>query len=98
MKVNFQEKVYHTLSKASKKIPGCPHLSTLHRWRLRGIRGVNLKCVLIGGRWMVSDDALEEFFEQTTAAANGEQPKARTNCARAAAISKAEAELAKDGI
>ena len=52
----------------------------------------------IGGRWMVSIDALEEFFEQTTAAANGEQPKARTNRARAVAISKAEAELAKDGI
>lgn len=37
------------------------HLSTLHRWRSRGVRGRKLRCVRLGGRWLSSLCAIDEF-------------------------------------
>lgn len=48
------------------------HPSTLHRWRLRGVRGVRLDTVLIGGTRYTSTEALSRFFAATTAAADGQ--------------------------
>jgi len=48
------------------------HPSTLHRWRLRGVRGVRLGTVLIGGTRYTSTEALSRFFAATTAAADGQ--------------------------
>lgn len=49
------------------------HPSTLHRWRQRGIRGVRLETLLIGGARYTSTEALSRFFAATTAAADGEK-------------------------
>jgi hypothetical protein len=68
-------------------------LSTLHRWRLRGVRGVKLQSCLIGGRRYTSREALERFFHATTAAANGEPAPIRTPRQREKAIEQAEKEL-----
>ena len=48
------------------------HPSTLHRWRLRGVRGIRLETVLIGGTRYTSTEALSRFFAATTAAADGQ--------------------------
>ena len=80
--------------KASEHVAGKPHISTLHRWRLRGVRGVKLETVLIGGRRFTSDEALSRFFARTTAAADGrvpDKPQSRTH--RKREIADAEAEL-----
>ena len=87
-----------SLAAAGRTLPGKPHLSTLHRWRLRGVRGVKLETVLVGGRRFTSHEALERFIERTTAAANGEPSPRRTNRQRQAAISQAERELDRAGI
>lgn len=42
-------------------------VSTVHRWRDPGIRGVRLECVRIGGRWLTSVEAFERFCETLTA-------------------------------
>ena len=87
-----------SLAAAGRTLPGKPHLSTLHRWRLRGVRGVRLETVLIGGRRYTSVEALERFSERVTTAADGEPAPQRTNRQRAAAISRAERELDRAGI
>jgi hypothetical protein len=40
-------------------------ISTLHRWR-RGMRGVHLDAVCIGGRWYTSTDAFQRFCSELT--------------------------------
>lgn len=40
---------------------------TLRRWRLKGINGARLECVLCGGRWMTTAAAFAEFVRQQTA-------------------------------
>lgn len=42
------------------------HVSTLHRWRMRGIRGRKLQAHRIGGIWYVFPHDLEAFIEGTT--------------------------------
>ena len=63
-------------AEATKVVPGHPHVSTLHRWRLRGIHGKKLETCLIGGRRYTSREALERFSVAVTAAAAGEVRRA----------------------
>ena len=47
---------------ARAHIPGRrPNLSTLHRWRLHGVRGRRLETTLIGGRRFTSEEAIQRF-------------------------------------
>ncbi|MBM4005680.1 MAG: DUF1580 domain-containing protein [Planctomycetes bacterium] len=88
-----------SLSQAAGSLPGGGvHISTIHRWRLRGVRGVKLETVLRGGTRVTSREALARFFAATTAAANGEVPPIRTIRQRQRAVESARARLAKDGL
>jgi len=40
------------------------HIATIHRWCLRGIRGVRLEFVQFGGTRVTSEAALWRFFER----------------------------------
>jgi hypothetical protein len=89
-----------SLREASQLLPGKPHISTLHRWRLRGIRGVKLITVMVGGRRWVHPDALRDFNAAITAArepgaANAGPP---TRTTRTRTVKKAEQTLSKEGI
>lgn len=89
-----------TLSQAAATLPGHPHLSTLQRWRLHGVRGVKLRTELVGGRRYTTRGWLREFCAATTVA--GERGIARPNlaatlrCDRSARA--AEAELDRAGL
>ncbi len=96
--IDLENETLVPFSKVSGEVPGRIHLSTAHRWRLRGIRGVTLETVLIGGRRFTSKEALSRFFAATTAAANGEAPTACTSKRRKTAIEAAEKELQQAGI
>jgi len=74
------------------------NVSTMWRWIQRGIHGVRLESLLIGGIRMSTEQALARFFERTTAAASGEVPPAQTSKQRERAINKAEADLAEMGM
>ena len=50
--------------------------STIQRWRLRGARGVKLESILAGGTRYTSVEALNRFFNASTAAAEGGAVKA----------------------
>lgn len=45
--------------------------ATIFRWRLRGVRGVKLETLLVGGTRFTSIEALHRFIEGTTVAADG---------------------------
>ena len=74
-----------------------PSLSTLHRWRLRGVRGVKLQTVLVGGRRFVTEDAVREFIAATTMAGERD-PSARAEAgSRDRQIEDAESQLREMG-
>jgi hypothetical protein len=52
------------------ELPSNPHPSTVHRWRLRGIAGVKLETLKIGGRRFTSKEAIERFINASTAASD----------------------------
>ena len=93
----FREQLL-TLTQATKELPGRPNVATLWRWRTSGCRGVRLETVMVGGKRMVSREALQRFVEATTAAADGVQVKPQTNRSRAKSIDDAKKELAAAGI
>lgn len=74
------------------------HPSTFHRWRLRGVRGVKLASILIGGERYSSEEALQFFFDETTAAADGVNRPARTSTQREREIEQAERACEQAGI
>src|SRR5688500_3814701 len=66
------------------------HIGTVHRWWLRGIRGIHLRTKLFGGRRYVFRSDLDEF----SAAINGELSEAEPVDDRA--HERAEAELDRE--
>jgi hypothetical protein len=86
-----------SLTDVAKSLPGRPHVSTLHRWRMRGIRGIKLETTKLGGKRLTSREALQRFADRTTAAASGEPTPVRTPAQRAREIAQAERECERMG-
>jgi len=87
-----------TLSEAARMLPGRVHVSTLHRWRLRGVQGVHLDTAVVGGRRYTSREALARFSEAVTAARDGSPIPIRSAASRERAIRRSEKELEEAGI
>lgn len=86
------------ITDAPKHIPGRPALMTVYRWMKRGVSGVRLESLRIGGRRFTSMEALSRFFHETTAAADRREVSAEPTHRRSVAIERAERELAEAGI
>jgi hypothetical protein len=73
MAIDLKEKLL-TLAEAARAVPGGPvHVTTIHRWRLKGVRGIRLETFLRGGVRFTSMAALETFFARSTAAADARE-------------------------
>ena len=71
MSIDLTTETPKTLAKAAQTLPGGPvHVSTVHRWRMKGVRGVRLETFLRGGIRYTTDEAIERFSAATTAAAD----------------------------
>ena len=81
------------LDQAAKLLPNRVHKSTIFRWQSRGVRGVRLETVRIGGRRYVSRDSLTRFALESTSAASGGIAKPMSRSARSRSIGAAEHEL-----
>ena len=71
-----------------------PSTSTLWRWSTRGLRGIVLETIQVGGQRCTSVEALQRFFEQLSAgrvAAPSPRPDQRRH-------EVVERELASEGI
>lgn len=88
-----------TLAEAAQRLPGRPHVSTLHRWRIRGVCGVRLCTTKVGGRRVVALSDLEDFLARVTAASDKNRTaEPHTSARRKREIATAEATLVKAGI
>ena len=50
-----------TLGQAAGLLPEPPHVATVRRWARRGVRGVCLETVRLGGRLYTSAEAMDRF-------------------------------------
>ena len=75
MAISFEHERVLTLAEATRVLPRrhgkTVHLATLYRWHSRGLRGVRLETIRIGGRLCTSWEALQRFFERLS---TGEVP------------------------
>lgn len=69
-----------------------PHSSTIRRWVVKGVGGTRLQAQRRGGRWFVTDDAMQEFRRIINSDAGLATLKAADSL-RAAEITKAHAKL-----
>lgn len=92
--VSIREATGHVPKRNGKKVA----VSTVWRWAMRGVRGIRLETIVIGGTRRTSLEALQRFFENVTAAADGTAPRARTSRQREAQMRAAERELESAGI
>ena len=62
--LTFAQAARHARPRGSK--PAAP--SSLWRWHKKGIAGVRLETICVGGIRLTSVEALQRFFDQVTAA------------------------------
>lgn len=99
MSIDLATENLKTLNEAARTLPGGPvHVSTMHRWRLKGVHGVRLATILRGGIRFTSDEAIDRFFAAITSAADGDVQPALTSLQREREIRKAEREATEAGI
>lgn len=95
MTIDTQSETLVPINAAPSHIPTRPHVATVWRWIQRGVRGVRLDTVLIGGKRFTSTEAIARFIGGTTAASDP-TPTGKTptrSKARQAAIEQAEREF-----
>jgi hypothetical protein len=82
-----------SLSAAAVLLPNQPHVSTLWRWCLRGVKGVRLRTVFVGGRRYTTPAYLIEFISRLSGpTAEAPQPAASLRAEQTArAAERAEA-------
>ena len=89
-----------SFSEAAKLLPTHPHARTIWRWGRKGVRGIKLEVLRLGGRFVTSIQALERFGRalaetdaEPTTTATVTAPKPRSDAQRETAIARAEARL-----
>lgn len=70
-----------------------PSSATLHRWRLRGIKGVRIASIMRGGRRYTTSHAVREFINAVTTKVDGPSHRVAVSHASAVLIRSAEKEL-----
>ena len=71
-----------------------PNIATIFRWAQRGLRGVRLETLRVGGTLCTSEEALKRFFQHLT----GPTETSRLSKQRQREIDAATAELDREGI
>ena len=72
--IDFQRETLLGVTEAAGILPASRggkriHISTLHRWASRGLRGVVLETIRVGGRRYTSTEALQRFFDRLSTGA-----------------------------
>ena len=93
MAIDVTSETLLTFVEAARRQPHPVHVSTLHRWRLAGVKGVRLETCMYGGRRMTSLEAIKRFVSAVSAVTDGQRPPTRTPRQRQRAIEQAEREL-----
>lgn len=75
-----------------------PHIATLYRWAERGLKGVHLETIQVGGTCCTSLEALQRFFDGLTKPRSDAPPPPQFSRTRLKQIEQAERECAEAGI
>ena len=86
------------ISEAPNHIPGHPAQGSVWRWVLKGVGGIKLESILIGGKRFTSEEAIQRFCDRRTAAADGDTLPGQTIRQREREIRRAELEAEEAGI
>jgi hypothetical protein len=75
MAININTESVITLAQAAALLPHLrrgkpPHVASLYRWATRGLRGVRLETLRVGGTVCTSKEALQRFFQALNATAS----------------------------
>lgn len=75
MAIDIETEQTMTMNEARKAFPGrgTVSLATIHRWRSKGIRGVQLEAYRIGQEWRTSAEARIRFVEALNPVAIGKE-------------------------
>ena len=93
MTFNLDQESLITFRDLAKNLPlgkgGRPvSISTLHRWRIRGIAGgIKLEAIRVGGRWCTSRAAFDRFNARVTAAKSASPSIAGSNISSDSSLS-----------
>ncbi len=68
MAIDIRKEMLRTLAQAAHSLPGRVAPSTTWRWHRKGVRGIRLETVVIGGKRYTSEEALTRFAAALTAA------------------------------
>ena len=60
--IDIEREQLRLLTRAAPDVPGRPHITTLMRWALRGVKGVRLETVKVDGRRFTSLEAIQRFL------------------------------------
>jgi hypothetical protein len=102
--INLASEKPISLTEAAKLMPAARngkrcHPSTIFRWAMKGVRGVRLEVLRLGGRLITSREALQRFAEALSAdLEQAPRPAPRSPAKRRRASERAAAELEKIGI
>lgn len=73
MAIEFKSEKLITFRQLTQTLPKrdgrSVHISTIHRWRSRGSKGVRLEAIRVGGSWLTSHEAFQRFCDRLTALA-----------------------------
>jgi hypothetical protein len=94
--IDSSAETLQSISEAAKAIPGRPHASTVWRWRTRGIAGVRLEVVCVGGRTYTSSEAVARFLRSVTTAKQLSTPRRLPD--ERESVQRAKSDLAQAGL
>ncbi len=72
--IDFRKETIVSMSEAARRMPGRPNVSTLWRWRKKGINGVKLETIKCGSKRLTSLEAVQRFVTASTAAVDQPMP------------------------
>lgn len=91
--IDIQNETVVTFTDVTKNLKTRPHLSQVYRWAERGIGGVKLEYIQMGGKRCTSTEALQRFFAALT-----DKSAKRTKSPSSHSADSAKRELVAAGI
>lgn len=99
--IDLENETVLSLTEAAKQLPRRragkrPHVATLYRWANRGLRGIQLETIQVGGTLCTSAEALQRFFERLSS--DRRKPDSDPNTNRRQEVSDAITRLRERGV
>jgi len=82
-----------TVKQARKVLPSRPSINTIYRWFWKGVRGIKLESIRVGGRIFTTKEACERFIH-----ASSKRPTEKERFAERDAIHQAQQYLNASGV